>query len=116
MLLSMQHHFGETTVSEARAVLYAGKPREIRLRKPRFGKVGKLNPESRSVNLFLKVVKKGEDDDCVVVGDATGIINLSIRGKDPSITGALATAGSKLIFRNGRIIMVKGFMWLHADK
>merc|ERR1712151_258633 len=57
------------------------------LRKPKFGKVGKIKPEQKGLNLFLKCVKsaeavEGSDIKETVCGDDTGCVVLSLRSDD----------------------------------
>jgi len=49
------------------------------------------------------------------VGDASGVVTLSLRGEIAKVIDGLA-AGSLLKIRNGRIVMVKGYMRLVVDK
>eukprot|EP00747_Dinoflagellata_sp_TGD_P165708 gnl/TRDRNA2_/TRDRNA2_187394_c0_seq1.p1 gnl/TRDRNA2_/TRDRNA2_187394_c0~~gnl/TRDRNA2_/TRDRNA2_187394_c0_seq1.p1 ORF type:complete len:838 (-),score=237.02 gnl/TRDRNA2_/TRDRNA2_187394_c0_seq1:60-2573(-) len=121
MLLSMQYHFGETTVAQANRLLRGEQAAEgPKLRKPRFQKVAKLLPEASSLNLCLKVVSvpvavegvSGLSE--VVVGDGSGVVTLTLR--DADLVKALSTVGTPVTVRNGKVAMVKGFIRLTVDK
>lgn len=118
MLLSMQYHFGETSVGEARRLLNGGAPKQPRLRKAKFGNVAKLYPEQRGVNVTAKTVGSAETVGTsteIQIGDESGLVTLSLRGEIAKVVDGLA-AGTLLRVRNGRIIMVKGYMRLIVDK
>jgi len=89
------------------------------LRKPKFGKVGKINPEQKGVNVEVKCVKaaaavEGSDDiKEVLVGDETGTILLSVRS---AAQAALCTAGALLRVQNAHVRMVGGTIRLTVDK
>jgi nucleoside diphosphate kinase len=89
------------------------------LRKPRFTKVGKINPNSKGVNLYVKVTKGpekvegSEDVREVTVGDDTGVVVLSIRD---SAQIAACTVGSLVRVQNSHVKMIKGFIRLVVDK
>ena len=65
-------------------------PKEKKLKKPRFGKVEKLQPNSKGINLMLKCVSCKEVENVggptriweAVVGDDTGIVTLQIRSEE----------------------------------
>jgi len=89
------------------------------LRKPKFGKVGKINPNSKGLNLYVKVVKgpvavEGSPDiKEVLAGDDTGVVLLSI------VDAAHANAckeGALLRIQNSHVKMIKGFIRLVVDK
>merc|ERR1719265_2116577 len=82
------------------------------LKKPKFNKVGKINPDQKGVNLLLKCVKAPEDKD-VLCGDETGTIMLSV-SSDAQL--ALCKAGAMLRVQNANVRMVKGFIRLIIDK
>jgi replication factor A1 len=88
------------------------------LRKPKFGKVNKLNPNSKGQNLYLKVVKGAQDIDGteakeVLAGDDTGVVVLSLR-EAPHLSAC--TVGSLLRVQNSHIKMIKGYIRLVVDK
>jgi len=92
---------------------------EIRLKKPKFGKVKGIKPDSKGVNVLVKVVKCTdlEDDRAgkaaeAVCGDDTGSITLRLRGADIE----LAKAGASLRCQNAHVRMEKGFVRLVVDK
>jgi len=92
-------------------------PAPIKLRKPKFGKVAKVNPESRGLNLMLKVVKcvETEADKTweAVLGDDTGIVTFSLKSKDHA---DLCKEGSSVRVQNARVLMIKGHIRLIIDK
>jgi len=79
------------------------------LKKTTFGKVSAINPDSKGLNLLLKVVSAKPVEDTksdlkvseVVAGDATGIVTLSLVGDEASA----ATAGSVVEVRNAAVNM-----------
>jgi len=84
-------------------------------KKPRFGTVAKVQPDAKGVNLMVKVVKAAEvKDSCseFVVGDKTGVVTFSANDAQKG----LFTDGAILRVQNCRVIMVKGFIRLIADK
>merc|ERR1719333_460321 len=88
------------------------------LRKPRFGKVSKLNPTSKGYNLYLKVVKapaevEGTDAKEVLAGDDTGVVLLSLR---EAAHLSACKEGALLRVQNAHVKMIKGFMRLLVDK
>jgi len=89
------------------------------LRKVKFGKVGKLNPASKSLNLYLKVLKAPEavegiaDVKEVLVGDDTGVVLLSIR---EAAHVSVCAEGALLRAQNAHVKMIKGYMRVVVDK
>jgi nucleoside diphosphate kinase len=89
------------------------------LRKARFGKVSKCQPEQKGLNFMLKCVSapvavEGSDDiKEVTCGDETGSVILSIRS---DANAKLCTAGAALRVQNAHVTIVKGFMRLVVDK
>jgi len=89
------------------------------LRKPKFGKVGKVNPEQKGVNLMVKCTKAAsaiEGDASIkeaTVGDETGTIILSLRSEADS---ALCKVGALIRVQNSHVRMVKGCIRLVVDK
>merc|ERR1712048_629322 len=84
------------------------------LKKPKFNKVAKINPDSKGVNLLLKCVKapEGETKEALC-GDETGTLILSI-SSDAQL--ALCKAGAMLRVQHANVRMVKGFIRLIVDK
>jgi len=94
-----------------------GKGKPIKLRKPKWTKVNLLDPDSRGINVFVKVVKvlpaegtNGATE--VVLGDATGVLTMLARGEQV----ATCEPGKILRIQNARVVMVKGFMRLDVNK
>jgi len=89
------------------------------LRKPKFMKVSKLNPVSKSFNMYLKVVKgpvavEGSADvKEVVAGDDTAHVTLSIREASHV---AACTEGALLRVQNAHVKMIKGYIRVVVDK
>lgn len=86
-------------------------------RKPKWMKVKGLRPDSRGVNLFVKVVlvKDVVEDGTlkeVVVGDETATVILRARG--PQVD--TCQPGAILRIQNALIVMFKGFMRLEVNK
>jgi ssDNA-binding replication factor A large subunit len=94
-----------------------------RLRKPKFGKVQKLNPGSKGINLQLKClsieeIKNDEAKDAPKMwlaefGDDTGIVSFRLR--DQKYVD-MCKAGSSVVVQNARISMVKGHIHVIIDK
>jgi nucleoside diphosphate kinase len=89
------------------------------LKKPKFGKVTKIHPEQKGVNIYVKCVKapvavEGSEDikECLV-GDETGTILVSLRD-DANV--ALCQVGATLRVQNAHVKMVQGFIRLVVDK
>jgi len=85
------------------------------LTKPRFTKVTKLFPDSKGVNLIVKVVKVTEVSEGLseaVCGDDKGVVTFSIRGEQTKIF----TVGTTLRVQNAKVVMVKGYVRVSADK
>lgn len=92
------------------------------LRKPKWGKVEKLQPEAKGVNLMLKCVSisevKTERDDGskiweAVCGDETGVITIQL--KDEALV-AICKEGASLRLQNAKVVMFKGFIRVAIDK
>eukprot|EP00746_Dinoflagellata_sp_MGD_P087078 gnl/MRDRNA2_/MRDRNA2_34561_c0_seq1.p1 gnl/MRDRNA2_/MRDRNA2_34561_c0~~gnl/MRDRNA2_/MRDRNA2_34561_c0_seq1.p1 ORF type:complete len:347 (-),score=89.45 gnl/MRDRNA2_/MRDRNA2_34561_c0_seq1:31-1071(-) len=99
----------------------AGK-KPIKLRKPRWTKVGKVNPESKGINLMLKCVSckevqvEGRENSSIweaVVGDETGILTLQLRNEDQA---KLCEVGASLRMQNAKTVMIKGHIRVAVDK
>lgn len=93
-----------------------------RLRKPKFGKVQKLNPGSKGVNLQLKCVSIDEEQNeakdvpkmwKAVLGDDTGVVTFRLR--DQKYVD-MCKVGSSVVVQNARISMVKGHIHVIIDK
>eukprot|EP00930_Biecheleria_cincta_P031665 TRINITY_DN21976_c0_g1_i1.p1 TRINITY_DN21976_c0_g1~~TRINITY_DN21976_c0_g1_i1.p1 ORF type:complete len:259 (-),score=65.01 TRINITY_DN21976_c0_g1_i1:30-806(-) len=91
-----------------------------KLRKPKWITVAQINPDSRGVNIFAKVVKilgvvesrAVEKITEVVLGDASGVLTLRARREQV----AVCEPGQILRIQNARIVMVKGFIRLEVTK
>jgi nucleoside diphosphate kinase len=89
------------------------------LRKAKFHKVGKTNPDSKGVNLLVKCVSAPENVEGpegikeVLVGDETGTIVLSLRDDTQA---AMCKVGALLRVQNASVKMVKGMIRLVIDK
>jgi adenosine kinase len=85
------------------------------LRKPRFTSIGKLNPESKGINVMVKVVKEPVvvgDFTEVVCGDGTGVATFSLKADQSKIF----KVGETLRVQNATVRMVKGFVRIAIDK
>jgi len=89
------------------------------LRKAKFSKVKKINPEQKGVNVMLKCLKNAEKEvegsqiQEALCGDDTGTVVLSLRSDE---TSALCKEGALLRVQNAHVRMVKGHIRLVADK
>eukprot|EP00931_Biecheleriopsis_adriatica_P106828 TRINITY_DN81204_c0_g1_i1.p1 TRINITY_DN81204_c0_g1~~TRINITY_DN81204_c0_g1_i1.p1 ORF type:complete len:473 (+),score=117.48 TRINITY_DN81204_c0_g1_i1:37-1455(+) len=88
-----------------------------KLRKPKWTKVERIEPDSRGVNVFVKVVKSTPVAEVtglseVVVGDASAVVTLRARGEQV----ALCQPGCLLRIQNARVAMVKGYIRLEVNK
>jgi len=89
------------------------------LRKPKFTKFSKTQPEQKGVNLFVKCVKapeavEGSDDiKEALVGDETGTVLVSLRS---DANAALCKVGALIRVQNAHVRMVKGTIRLAVDK
>merc|ERR1719221_530915 len=89
------------------------------LRKPKFGKVGKVRPERKGLNFYVKCLKApetvadGGDIKEVLCGDDTGCIVLSLRSEAHA---ALCKEGAAIRVQNAHVRMVKGYVRLVVDK
>mmetsp|Transcript_22041 Transcript_22041/g.50354 ORF Transcript_22041/g.50354 Transcript_22041/m.50354 type:complete len:273 (+) Transcript_22041:88-906(+) len=89
------------------------------LKKPKYGKISNIKPESKGLNLKVKVVEapkevelKGKPFWEVTCGDATGTVVLSLVADQKDLTAE----GSTLEVRNGMVKMIKGHIRLVVDK
>uniref|UniRef100_A0A7S2P5J8 Dienelactone hydrolase domain-containing protein n=1 Tax=Zooxanthella nutricula TaxID=1333877 RepID=A0A7S2P5J8_9DINO len=92
-------------------------PPPIKLRAPKFTKVGKIEPEAKSLNLVLKAVKieetaPGKAWDAVL-GDETGVVTLSLRSAQHA---ADCKPGASVRIQNARVLMIKGYVRIIVDK
>merc|ERR1712137_832576 len=87
---------------------YRPPPKPRPLRTPKFSTISKLNPESRGINVIVKVVEElGTSGDFTEIrcGDATGVVTFSVKDDQKSIF----KAGETVRVQNARVRMVKGF-------
>ncbi|CEL94242.1 unnamed protein product [Vitrella brassicaformis CCMP3155] len=96
----------------------------IVLKKPTFIKVDQLQPDSRGVNVILKVktshtkLEKDRQDGSkmrigeAIAGDDTGMVTLTLRGEQIET----CQPGKTIVVRNGKIQMFKGHIRLEVDK
>lgn len=104
----------------ANAAIKVGVVQEkVLLKKPRFGSVAKLNPESSGYNVNVKVVSKSAAEDTkdgkvqeVVAGDSTGIVTMRLLGDE---VGSMED-GQTYEVRNASVRMVKGHIRLQVGK
>jgi len=88
------------------------------LRKAKFGKAGKIKPEQKGLNFYMKVVKgaeavEGTDAKEVFAGDESGSVILSIRSEAQA---AVCKAGALIRIQNTHVRMIKGHIRLIVDK
>jgi len=94
---------------------YRPPPQPKPLKKPKFTTVAKMNPESTRLNLMVKVVKAGEVRDIYsefVVGDKSGVVTFSATEAQKGHF----KDGAVIRLQNTKVIMVKGFIRVVADK
>jgi len=85
------------------------------LKKPRFGKIAKIKPEQRGVNLIAKVVKLVDLEEGkmeAVLGDDTGLVTCFV----PEGAKELVKGEPVVRIQNAKIIMAKGFIRIVIDK
>jgi len=98
--------------------LCAKPPPKIKLRKPTFVKVKKINPDSQNLNINAKVLTvtnvEGTDGKLAEAkcADDTGSVTLRLR--DAQV--AMVEAGKSIIIRNAHVKMFKGFIRVVVDK
>jgi len=88
------------------------------LRKAKFGKVGKIKPEQKGLNFYMKCVKgaeavEGTDAKEVLAGDESGSVILSIRSEAQE---SVCKAGALIRVQNAHVRMIKGHIRLIVDK
>lgn len=95
-------------------------PPPIKLKAPKFGKVAKILPDSKGLNLMLKCVKceeqstdKGGKSWEAVLGDDTGVVTFTLRSEE---LAGLCKAGSSLRVQNARVLMSGGHVRVIIDK
>lgn len=98
-------------VAKMTAVLNPPQPKK----KAVFGKVGKINPGSKGLNLKMKVL--GDPAEAgkfmeVLAGDDSGTVVLSLREEQSKGV----TSGSTVTVQNGSVTMVKGHVRVVVDK
>jgi fructose-1-phosphate kinase PfkB-like protein len=103
------------TFPKKHAFEYRPPPKPKPLQKPKFTRVAKLNPESKGINLIVKVVKEagvsGQFTE-IVCGDSTGVAIFSLQEAQKSIF----KVGETVRVQNARVQMVKGFIRISIDK
>lgn len=81
--------------------------------KATFCRVADITPDSKSLNLMVKVVSVAEGGDAVL-GDASGAVVLSRRGDGAH--DAVLREGASLVVRNASTKVVRGFIRLVVDR
>lgn len=83
-----------------------------KLRKPKFGNVKNIKPDSKGLNFYLKCVScdavdtKGDEQEWnAVLGDETGIVKFRLRSQEHA---DLCKLGADLRVQNARVRMIKG--------
>jgi len=88
------------------------------LTKPKFGKVDKLDPEAKNVNLYVKVMKAPEPVEkrdgvvTVLVADDTSAVKLLM----PKGAPEYVKVGASLRVQNARVLMIDGYMHVDVNK
>merc|ERR1719375_2931585 len=90
------------------------------LKPTKFGKAADIRPDSKGVNLLVKVVKIGEATELrdgssrkdVVVGDVSSLVTIGMVGDEL----AIAEVGKVIEIRNAQVRMVGGFIRLSVGK
>eukprot|EP00929_Paragymnodinium_shiwhaense_P108844 TRINITY_DN7518_c0_g2_i1.p1 TRINITY_DN7518_c0_g2~~TRINITY_DN7518_c0_g2_i1.p1 ORF type:complete len:398 (+),score=114.37 TRINITY_DN7518_c0_g2_i1:95-1288(+) len=91
------------------------------LKRAKFGKVGKIVPEQKGMNLEVKCVKceekMGDDGKTkmyiAVCGDDTGIVTFDLRAPEQA---GLCKPGASIRVQNARVRMTKGHIQVVCDK
>merc|ERR1712032_1606757 len=84
------------------------------LRKPRFGKVEKVRPDGKGLNLVVKVKSVSEVQEGLheaICGDDTGVVTFRIRGEQSKVCKPDAV----LRVQNAKVVMFKGFVRVEVD-
>lgn len=109
----------EPFVKGPEVLFYHEVPLKAPLKKPKFGKVSSLNPDSKGLNLMLKCVKCEEVEAGAakmweaVLGDDTGVVTFRLRD---STHADLCKPGSSLRIQNAKVVMFNGRIRVVADK
>merc|ERR1719356_2166988 len=90
------------------------------LKPTKFGKAADIMPDSKGINLLVKVVRFGEASELrdgssrkdVVVGDASGLVTIGMVGEELSV----AEVGNVIEVRNAQVRMVGGCIRLAVGK
>lgn len=94
---------------------YKPPPKPKPLKKPKFGKVAKIYPEQKGLNLLVKVVsctEVSEGNSEAVCGDETGVVTFLTRGDQAK----KFAPGAVLRVQNAFVKMDKGFIKVIVDK
>eukprot|EP00746_Dinoflagellata_sp_MGD_P162197 gnl/MRDRNA2_/MRDRNA2_89641_c0_seq1.p1 gnl/MRDRNA2_/MRDRNA2_89641_c0~~gnl/MRDRNA2_/MRDRNA2_89641_c0_seq1.p1 ORF type:complete len:134 (-),score=42.59 gnl/MRDRNA2_/MRDRNA2_89641_c0_seq1:119-520(-) len=100
----------------------AKEQKPIKLRKPKWTKVEKINPESKGINLMLKCISckevtiEGGGPSKIweaTVGDETGLVMLQLRSEE---LAKICTEGASLRMQNAKSVMIKGYIRVAIDK
>lgn len=88
------------------------------MRKAKFGKVAKVKPGAKGLNLQVVVVSVEQvsgptPSTAAVVGDESGVVTLVATGEHQV---GLVKAGASLLIRNASVRMHRGFVRLQVDK
>lgn len=91
-----------------------------KLRKPKFGKVARVKPESKGLNLMLKVVRSEEDTTStavktweVIAGDASGVVTLRLTNDEHA---KACQPEASIRVQNARTSMTNGCIRVVIDK
>jgi len=90
----------------------------VPLKKPKFIKIGGIEPAARGVNVYAKVLKPpqkvegNEDLHEIVMGDDTAIVKVSVRDDRHKA----CEVGKVMRVQNAHVAMIKGFIRLTVDK
>lgn len=115
--------FTKTMDGSIQVIFEASKNNPVPLKKPKFVKVSSLQPDSDGLNLYLKVISKGEEvkgegGDIAIteatVGDDSGCAVIRLRGAEQTVLGA--TPGNSIVIQNGRLKMFRGHIRIEVDK
>merc|ERR1712039_193387 len=86
---------------------------EVAKKKAKFESVALINPDSKGINLQVKVLSV--EGGTAVVGDASGVVSLNVRGDEQV---SLVKVDASLVLRNALVRMdnPKGYIRLEVDK
>merc|ERR1719428_854538 len=87
-------------------------PKVAPKKKPKFGAVKGIKPDSKGVNVVVKAIKCTDTDQdgiCeATCGDTSGCVILRLRGEEQKkLVSAAAESGGTLRIQNGRVAMFK---------